>query len=83
MSLSMLSLLPRGEMAVSLDIYTTTTEPAGEGSELLVEARVVRQGGTTIFAAASVSDVAAGKLVAEGRGTYAVRRRRNASTKEE
>lgn len=81
MSVAMLSLMPRGEMAVSLDVYTTTTEPARDGSELSVVARVVRQGGATIFAAATVSD-GAGRVVAEARGTYAVRRRHTSDANE-
>lgn len=81
MSIAMLSVMPRGEMAVSLDVYTTTTEPARHGSELSVVARVVRQGRATIFAAATVSD-GDDKVVAEARGTYAVRRRHAAGASE-
>lgn len=81
MSVAMLSVLPRGEMAVSLDVYTTTTEPARDGSELSVAARVVRQGTATIFAEGTTVD-ADGKVVAEARGTYVVRRRKIPGTTE-
>ena len=69
MSLAMLSVLPRGEVGLSVDLKLSQPQPALFGATFGIFAEVVRCGKTLIFATAEVRDED-GEIVAFGDGSF-------------
>jgi uncharacterized protein (TIGR00369 family) len=73
MSMAIHSALPPEDSCVSLELKASTPGGGRAGDTLRIEARVLRLGGTAIFAEASATRD--GELVATGNGTFLRRRK--------
>ncbi|KAM5202591.1 acyl-coenzyme A thioesterase 13 isoform 1-T1 [Hipposideros larvatus] len=59
----------RGAPGVSVDMNITYMSPAKIGEDIVITARVLKQGKTLAFASVDLTNKATGKLVAQGRHT--------------